>query len=90
MEQKKLKQTRRVAILNKKQHTPTLASSFVKDLDSNDKFSIKFQGTTDVNFLISKVEKGNALIVEGYMGENKFGPELTVFSYNFIGKKESN
>ena len=39
-----MKETHRVAVINKKQYTPTLASAFVKDLDSFDTFSIKFQG----------------------------------------------
>lgn len=85
-----LKETHRVAVLNKKQHTNTLASAFVKDLDSKDTFSIKFQGSTDVNTLMNNIEKGVPLIVEGYMGTSKFGRELAVQSFEYMKKKASN
>ena len=84
------KETHRVAVIRKTKHTSTLASAFVRDLDSRDTYSIKFQGTNDVNKFMKEIDKGNVLIVEGHMETSKYGPELSIQSFEILKRKATN
>lgn len=87
----KLKETHHVYVKRKQKHSPSLASCYVIDIDSNEEMQIKFQGANDVNVILDKVSPGQTMIVEGVWTINSklLTPEFAVKSFEVFNKQKA-
>jgi hypothetical protein len=81
MEKTKIVETRCVTVLRKTKRTESLADVWAVENGSNKKYSVKFQGSNNVECLMNDINPGTMLIIRGFMGEYKGKPEFNVYSF---------